>query len=207
MADFSSITAESLVETCRENTAAIAESLNQCFNTEHILSIGEAAAWSEESVPAPLDGPGMLVTCRVGEQSLLCAIAESLPIPNWYTDPGDSEFARMETLAMEWSMNLLPTDLECEEFFSSSHENLSAAIKKAEPAEGAQLLPIVVDEEEPRLWVIWPLSKMDEFEDEEGLDDIGFELDEDGEEGEEKFGSNSADVSASPPPLPSEVAS
>lgn len=157
MADFSSITAESIVSICSENTAAIAESLNQCFDAGHRLAVGEPADWSSDEAPADLDGPGLLVCCRVGDTSLTCAIPATLPLPDWYTDPGDSQRARLETLAMEWSMNLLPPEIECDQYSTTSQANLLKSLSQPAETDSATMLPIFVDDQQSHLWVIWPL--------------------------------------------------
>lgn len=157
MADFSSTTVEGIVSICSENSAAIAESLNQCFDTKQTLTIGEPADWSSDDAPSELAGPGLLVCCRVGDESLVCAIPATLPLPEWYTEPGDSQRARLETLAMEWSMNLLPPDIECEEFTTTAHDNLLTAMTQPGPADSATMLPITVDEDKSGLWLVWPL--------------------------------------------------
>ncbi len=164
MTDFSSTPVEKIVSTCSENAAAIAECLNQCFDVTHELAPGEPVDWSAEETPEGLDGPGLIVCCQVGDQSLLCAIPESLPLPAWYTDPGDSERARLDTLAMEWSMNLLPPDLECTVFTSTACANLSEAISKAGPVESASLLPLIVGEDQNKLWMLWPVASPIESE-------------------------------------------
>jgi len=162
MADFSSTTVQGIVSICRENTTAIGESLNQCFDTEHVLVAGDATDWSSDDAPSELTGPGLLVCCRIGDESLVCAIPASLPLPDWYTEPGDSQRARLETLAMEWSMNLLPPDLECEEFTTTVHTNLLAAIAEPGPVDSATMLPITVDDDQSLLWIVWPLPAITE---------------------------------------------
>ncbi len=164
MADFSSTPVETIQSTCSENAAAIAESLNQCFDVTHELAVGEPTGWTAEEVPEGLAGPGLVVSCEVGDLALWCVIPESLPIPDWYTDPGDSERARLETLAMEWSMNLLPPDLECSKFSTTAYPNLAEKIAEAGPDESATLLPVTVDEDQCQLWLLWPLPAAEESE-------------------------------------------
>ncbi|TWU13511.1 Flagellar motor switch protein FliN [Symmachiella macrocystis] len=157
MADFSSTNVEAIVSICSENSAAIAESLNQCFDSQQTLTVGEPADWMSDYAPSELAGPGLLVCCRVGDESLVCAIPASLPLPEWYTEPGDSQSARLDTLAMEWSMNLLPPDIECEEFTTTAHANLLTAMAQPGSETSATILPVTVDEDQSGLWIVWPL--------------------------------------------------
>lgn len=137
---------EAIIATCRENTEAIAESLNQCFDRKYRIKLGQSLIWNAEEVDA-LDGPGLSVIFRSGTQGVLCLIPAALPLPEWYTAPGDSENARLQTLSLEWSMNMLPMDLEAEEFVSIDCENLKQHVLDSEPPEWAGMLELLVFDE------------------------------------------------------------
>lgn len=134
---------ETIIATCRENTAAIAESLNQCFDRKYEIRLGQSQIWNAETVEG-LNGPGLSVIFRSGTQAVVCLIPADLPLPEWYTAPGDSENARLQTLSLEWSMNMLPSELEAEEFVSIDCENLQQHVVDSEPAEWAGVLELLV---------------------------------------------------------------
>ena len=142
MPGFTSDNVEQIVAACRENISAIAESLNLCIDRQDRIEIGGTTVWSAESVPAELDGPGLAVTLTVTGQSMLCLIPASYPLPEWYTHPGESEEARLQTLAMEWSMNLLPAELEAENFQSVAVENLRQIIVDSDSPDEATILEL-----------------------------------------------------------------
>lgn len=161
MSDLAGTSAESIASACGENVAAIAECLNQCFDdSSHELQVGELSQWSAEEPPTGFAGSGLIVACQVGEETLLCAIPQALPLPAWYRQPGDSEQARLDTLAMEWSMNLLPPELECTKFTTTLCADLQESLKQCEPADDAHLLPLSVDEDASQLWLVWPVAKL-----------------------------------------------
>ena len=103
---------ESIVATCRENTEAIAESLNQCFDRNYRVEVKEANGWDADQLLSEYGGPGLIVGIEIGSQAILCLVPATLPLPPWYTDPNDSEDSRLQTLPMEWSFVMLPPDLE-----------------------------------------------------------------------------------------------
>ena len=148
MPDFNQDNIEKILETCRENTTAIAESLNQCIDSTYRIEIGESLAWSPDNLSPTFDGPGLTVGFAVAGQGVFCLIPESLPLPDWYTNPGDSEESRLQTLAMEWPMNMLPLEFEAEEFRTVAVENLKAVLVEAEPVEWSVVLELLLFHED-----------------------------------------------------------
>ena len=167
---------ETVAATCRENLAAVCESLTQCFDLNCRLELGTEAAWTVETDAPGFSGPGLVVSIGVGDQGLVVLIPTSLPLPDWYTKPGDSENARLQTLPMEWSMNLLPADLEAGRSATVDVADLWTALKEAAPAETARMLELLVfdsadqaaattaaeavsAEPRARLLLVWPVAR------------------------------------------------
>ncbi|MBT4864595.1 MAG: hypothetical protein HON53_05650 [Planctomycetaceae bacterium] len=141
---------EAIIGACQENSAEIAESLNQCFDRNYRIETGESSMWSPDEAIDALDGPGLTVAFGVGQQALLCLIPESMPLPDWYTAPGDSENSRLQTLALEWSMNMLPAEFAAGEFASVASENLKQKVLDSEPTAWAAVIELLVfDEDAP----------------------------------------------------------
>lgn len=163
MADLKSFDPKSIAATCQENVAAITESLDQCFDSHFKLTVGQLGEFQTEAIQTDLTGPGLLVICQVEEHAVICAIPALLPLPPWYIQPGKSERACMDTLALEWSMNLLPEELASDAFSTIAYPNLYEALQEAEPAAPPHALPIGVGpdgEQSPvKLWLLWPYSK------------------------------------------------
>jgi len=166
MPAFTEETIESILSTCGGNTAALAESLSQCFDRPYRLEAGDSGMWSTDDVPGEFRGPGILALIQVESQAIAVLIPQSLPLPDWYLHPNDSQTSRLETLAMEWSMNLIPATLEAEKFKSLVVDDIAAAVTSMAPAEWAATLTLNVFEgadasESPvaKLLVIWPLEQ------------------------------------------------
>jgi flagellar motor switch protein FliN/FliY len=148
MPSFNQDNIETILETCRENRTAIAESLNQCIDSKYRIEIGESLPWSPDSLSPAFDGPGLTVGFTIAGQGVFCLIPESLPLPDWYTNPGDSEDSRLQTLAMEWPMNMLPMEFEAEEFRTIAVENLKSIIAEAKPLEWSVVLELLLFHED-----------------------------------------------------------
>jgi flagellar motor switch protein FliN/FliY len=166
MAAFTEANVESILAAVSGNAASLAESLSQCFHKSYRIEPGESGIWSGANAPADLNNPGVVALLQVETQGLAVLIPESLPLPDWYAHPNDSEKARLETLAMEWSMNLLPPENEAEKFRSLVVADLALAVNSMAPAEWAAMLELnVYDAQRPateplgRLFVVWPLMQ------------------------------------------------
>lgn len=149
---------EGIVKACGENTAAIAESLNLCLERQYRIEVGETIEWSSAGGKEEFSTAGLQVIISVGGTGLVVLIPKSLPLPEWYTEPGESEAARLQTLAMEWSMNLLPETIEAGEFVSTATNDLYEDTIGMQPTDWATVVPLQLFEEaeEPvaTLWVV-----------------------------------------------------
>jgi flagellar motor switch protein FliN/FliY len=136
--------AEKIVAACRENLAAIAESLNLCIDRKYQIEVGRTFPWNADQAPSDLDAPGLTVAFKIGDEGVLCLIPADLPLPEWYTAPGDSEESRLQTLALEWSINMLPPDLEAGEFRSAATDNLKQQIADSKPFQWATCIEFLI---------------------------------------------------------------
>ncbi len=173
MSGFSQENVEAIFTQAGESMAALSDSLNQCFDAKYRLEAGESGMWSPEELDDTFRGPGLVVMFRMGEEAMMGLIPEGLPLPDWYTAPGESQSSRLQTLSMEWSMNLIPLDTgEAEEFRSYATESLLNEVMQAAPTDWAALLRMNVfpaeseaeesDGQSPSavIPVIWPLTNV-----------------------------------------------
>ncbi|MDA0831750.1 MAG: FliM/FliN family flagellar motor switch protein [Planctomycetota bacterium] len=129
-----------LISALPKNIGEISNSLSSCLDETIRLEEKETGKWIGE-VPIPGgEGPGLLVSFRLGKAGIVVAIPESFPLPEWYKKPDESETARLQTLAMEWSMNLLPADVDVSEFSAGAVNNIRQAINETQPDVDAQYL-------------------------------------------------------------------
>jgi flagellar motor switch protein FliN/FliY len=155
------VSAERVTEACRSQAAAIAESLNLCFEAAWKLEIGEPTLDAGTDWPADFDGPGLVVVIETADFHLLALLPESLPLPAWYLAPGESESARLQTLAFEWSLGLLPDDVEPDACRCVIVENLRDATRQADPADEAVCLDFDLADADgvpSRCRLVWPVS-------------------------------------------------
>ncbi len=166
MTAFTEANVETIISACSGNASALAESLSQCFDRKYRIEVGDSDVWSPKEMAGRYGGPGILALFQVGTQGLAVLVPEGLPLPEWYTHPTDTEKARLETLSMEWSMNLLPAELETEKFRSLVVKNFVEALGKMAPVEWAATLELLAfdagrnsDQPAAKLLVVWPLEQ------------------------------------------------
>ncbi len=150
---------DAIVQACKDNNAGIAESINLCFEKKYRVEIGEPVAWASAGGKEEFSTAGLQVIIAVGGTGTVVLIPESMPLPDWYTKPGESEAARLQTLAMEWSMNLLPESVEAGEFVSTATNDLYEDTVGMQPTDWATVIPLQWFEEEAEeptaiLWLV-----------------------------------------------------
>jgi flagellar motor switch protein FliN len=153
---------EQIIQAATDNTVALSESLSQCFDIPRTMTPGESGVWNPLEVPPGFEAAGIAVQFEVGGVGLAMLLPESLPLPEWYTSPNDSQKARLETLAMEWAMNLFPPDLEPTRSGTVKVASLAEFIASCQPVEGAAALTLVIAEAAGNpagtFLMVWPLA-------------------------------------------------
>ncbi len=153
---------EQMIGAISENAAALAESFAQCFDIPWSLSPGESGGWNPDEPPSDFQGRGLAVLFEVGGQGLAVLIPDELPLPEWYAAPNESQKSRLETLAMEWSMNLFPPDLEPSRYATVQVPRLWSFLEQCQPVDWAATMTLSVTEASGQsagsLLVIWPLA-------------------------------------------------
>jgi flagellar motor switch protein FliN len=140
MAQFHREFAATLPPLWTNNGPAIVESLNQCFDAAWTLSVDPECPFSPAELGYDATAEGLLISLTAENQHLLLAIPKSLPLPDWIATPNMSQSSRLETLAMEWSLNCLPEELPCDQFASAYVRSLIDAIEGCGLKEGATLV-------------------------------------------------------------------
>jgi flagellar motor switch protein FliN len=136
-----------IVEACQGQAEVISGCLNSCLESDFQFDIGEQAALSLDSLPPELDAPGMVVVLTIENQHVVCLIPESLPLPEWYKTPDETQSSRLQTIGMEWSMCMLPATMECSSFETITLSNLRSFLEEGDPAEGAFTLALNIKQE------------------------------------------------------------
>jgi flagellar motor switch protein FliN len=135
---------ERTIETCREHLAELAETFHKSLDLEMRLSAGEPIALTGTAALADLGVPGLAVVLGIGSQGLIVLVPESLPLPGWYRQPDIAQNNRLQTLAHELSLQLLPADLQSDRYLALATENLAEVVERAQADASAQMVELSV---------------------------------------------------------------
>lgn len=165
MAAFTEETVETILAACGDNAASLAESLSRCLERDCRIALGESGVWSADELPDEFRGPGIVALIQVELQTLAVLIPSTLPLPEWYRSPDASQAAQLESLAKEWSQQLIPATMVAENFQTSPVEDLATAVTGMKPAPWAATLMLQVSDAADSaetttspLLVVWPLE-------------------------------------------------
>ncbi|MBI1345199.1 hypothetical protein GC163_02805 [bacterium] len=161
MAEMNLEFAATVVTHLAEQTAILAESLNQCFDTSWKIGPAEQGDWA--AVSESLAVPGTVCVFQCGPVAALMLVPGSLGLPDWYLTPNDSQKSRLDTLAMEWGMNLIPPELEAERTAGFGVDNLLELVTECRPAESLAFLQLPVTDAAgttlASLSMLWPVQQ------------------------------------------------
>lgn len=151
--------------TCRENVDLLAESLNQCFQTQWRLTFDEQETAVNDC--PEWDGPGLVISLAALDVALLWVLPATLSLPGWIGHPGPVEKSRLETLVVDWSVHSVPGDMNAESYAANPVSHLGSTIEECEPTAEAVLLGATVwkrvgGSEVPagKLWLICPVGNI-----------------------------------------------
>lgn len=141
----------------------LAESWNQCFDdAKFTLQPRELMVLDPESMPEPLQQPGLVAVFEEADTGAVVLIPAASGLPAWYRTPTDSEKSRLDTLAMEWSLNLWPDDHMVERSSSVAVPKLAEYLTESQPAAEAALFVIDVLDDAGTVvgpfFVVWPIA-------------------------------------------------
>ena len=152
-----------VVATCRESADEIVASLTRAFDAPLVgVTVEEATTYNAQQPPAGFDGAGLAVVLKLAEASAVAVIPESCGLlPAWYRSPDPTGKSKLNTLAQELSMLLLPASHVADEFHVVPLVQLAAMLALAELAPEAPLVPLKLKacEKEGQLSFLWPLAK------------------------------------------------
>lgn len=163
MPDFTQEHFNQILDAARSNSESLAQKLESCFGTSCQIEATEPALLPQEAErPDHFQKGGLLIGMRSGNSGVIALLPESLPLPAWYQSPGETEFARLQTLGKEWSLSLFPAELPAEEVTTVSVDSLNEALLSATPDENTQWLPITVSlegsEQPGTLYLMGPVN-------------------------------------------------
>lgn len=157
--------AEEVLAACQEGVAEANEALARSLDCEGIqIEPTETATLAEGSQPEGIEGPGLAVLLKVDSVAAVLVVPESSGLlPEWYADPDVSGQSKLDTLAQELGMLLLPESCMPTDFKSSRVEDLSAALQSGGLASAAAevLLKLTAGDKSTIAHLVWPIENPD----------------------------------------------
>ena len=144
MAELTDELINQVFEGCRSNIGDLTHSFGANLSGEFKLEPGEETKGSEEIVAKVSEQPGIAITLKYDGFGILCLIPADLPLPDWYKSPNDSQASQLQTLPVEWSVGMVPMELEAVEEKTITCENLRAHLEASQPTEAARMLELSV---------------------------------------------------------------
>ena len=153
-----------VLEACQAGAEEAAGALGRALDGEFTLSVGEASAYSADAAPEGFDGSGLAVLFKLGSVGAVAILPGSSGlVPDWAAEPDVTGTSKLNTLAQELGMLLLPEEQMPEDFRAERVESLATALGAAEVGEDAPLVALEIkrDDQAAQLSLIWPLAAPD----------------------------------------------
>lgn len=158
--------APEIVSACNENSAEVAGALERGIDAAVSVTVDEVAAADPSNWPSGFDGPGLIALLQFGEKAIAAVLPQTAGLtPDWARDPDVTGEGKLNTLAQELSMLVVPESLFADKFAAAWVDNIAEAIGKAELGDGAQLVPltakVAAGEAEAQISLLWPFNATD----------------------------------------------
>lgn len=153
---------EEVVGVCGANASDIAEALTRGIDAKVGVSVGEAGSFDNEALPEGFDGPGLVVMMQFGDVAMAVMLPESTGhTSDWMRKPDVTGEGKLNTLAQELSMLVVPETMIAGQFGAAWVDDLSKSLTEAEVAGDAALVPLVLenDGQQSHLTMVWPCTQ------------------------------------------------
>lgn len=196
---------EKMLPVCEENAGELAGALQRGIEAEVTVTIGEQATFDKDAPPEGFAGPGLMLMMQFGDEAMAAVLPETTGLTrDWMPEPDITGEGRINTLAQEMSMLVVPDTMMAGKFGASWVEDISKSLADGEVADEATLLPLLLTEagsEPVQLSLIWPCAKPEQLLPEPKPEESEPEADEDAETEEAAEGAeDEAENSEDPPP-------
>ena len=162
MSELTSQLAAEVVAACQAGAEEASGALSRALDGEFSLAVGEATRLDASSPPEGFGNAGLAIMLKFGDVGLAAVIPESSGLlPNWYVAPDPAGQSKLDTLAQEFSMLLVPETMVADQFSAARVAELYLAITEAGVVEDATCVPLEITSGETtaQLNLIWPLSE------------------------------------------------
>lgn len=163
MPEFDASLNERMAAHLEAQKSVLVESWNQAFEVTAQLQPGALAVLDPSALAESLKQPGLAVVFEEGDTGAVVLIPVPCGLPAWYRTPTDTQKARLNTLAMEWALNLWPDDHMMTRSETIAVADLTEYLNKSHPATDASLITVEVRDAEGAalgaISVIWPVAQ------------------------------------------------
>ena len=163
MPEFTPEIVSDVVQACGAAADEAAEAFGRALDlVEAKLSVGEPANVETQSLPEGFDGPGLVVVLTVEDSAALLLIPQKDGIvPEWCEAPDPTGQSKLQTLAQELGMTLLPEQFMPTDFAAGWAKTLAGAIARGGVVDGAAMVPLELagQEKSGTAMLIWPVTK------------------------------------------------
>ncbi len=154
-----------VVAACKAGASEAAGAFSRALDTSIQVTPGKPGSLDRDNLPEGFDGPGLAVVLKVGPSAALVLLPESSGlVPGWVANPDPTGKSKLETLAQELGMILLPEDLMPEGFQAGRVKTLAGALARGDVATGAAAVPLELSASKSArgtAMLIWPTAKPD----------------------------------------------
>ena len=152
-----------VVEVCNTEADEAAEAFGRALDmAETKLTVGEPANVEMQSLPEGFDGPGLVVVLTLeGAAAVVLIPQKSGIVPEWCEKPDPTGQSKLQTLAQELGMTLLPEQFMPTDFAAGWAKTLAGAIARGGVVDGAAMVPLelAAQEKSGTAMLIWPAAK------------------------------------------------
>jgi len=150
--------AEQVLDCCRDNLSSLVQAFNSSFDLQAEMSVGPLSELDLEKIPGE---PGLAVMLQFNGQGLVCLIPECAAFRDWYRSPNASQESRLQTLGMEWSAVMVPSELEVSRYSTVAVDNLQTQIQIGDPLPEAAVFELILSSTSggpDRILVVLPVT-------------------------------------------------
>lgn len=155
-----------IIEAIATNAEEAAGALSRAFESEFVLKAGEPALYEPEASAEALAGGGLVFLFQFGDEGVAAALpASNGLVPEWVKSPDPTGESKLNTLAQELSMLLMPENLMAEIFEARWVDDIPVSFTQSEPSETAHgvTLELAAGETLGFLQMVWPIAKPTEL--------------------------------------------
>ena len=150
---------------CQAGAQEAASAIGRAFDGQFEIAAAEPQPLELAALPDGLTGPGLVFVLKADSGAAVAALAESSGlVPDWCAAPDATGVSKLETLAQELGMVLLPEEHMPLGFQAARVEDLQAALQRGGASDGATSAPLSLTSngKEGLLFLIWPIANPDD---------------------------------------------